>query len=1803
MSSLDTRPNTNQQPSPSGFTWKTVQSWWSGWSIQRKLGATYLLIFLLIVFRFVSDLGAQQQMNANLGKLADDLLVEQSALNELRTSSLVAQSEAKEYLLGGETESLEEAQEALATLAGASGQLSGLGDDLEEGTEADEEEALQEQLDTAVNNLIAVSEAVFTAVQSSEGAAAQLETLLADLELAEEAVAEALDTWQLQLEAEEVDIFAAIDLNVSQMQRASLVLVLLLTPLIFGLSFFAMRRAINQPLQALLTVSSRIEAGELGVRAPIVNNDEIGFLARQFNTTMSSIEHLLTQNQRVSRFLQLTNEVTQEINQNRLQAQFLPFAAQQIQEKLDLYHVQIYLFDNETDQLRLAASTGAAGQTLLEQGHMVALGRGLVGYTAVSGEPTLVQDVQQNPNWLRNPLLPDTRAEAVFPIIFENELLGVLDMQDNKVGQLSDDLIEPLQSIASTLAVALQNASLLQDRNQALAASEEDKNRIQVILRAIDMPIIITKVADGHVQYINQAFANLFQTSREALVGRDAPDFYATPQDRDAFLARLNEDGALHNYELRLQRPDGSGFWALTSAQTINYLGVPAFMISIIDIEERKHSEELLAKQSAELEIVSKVGVYASTILETEQLLQEAVDLVKKELGLYHAHVYLLNPAGDMLNLFVGAGEVGRHMAAAKRAIPVAREQSLVARAARTRQGVIENDVQGNSAFLPNPLLPDTRAEMAVPMMVNDVLLGVLDVQANEVNYFSQESIHIYTTLTAQLGVAVQNARSFEQMTNAVANLNTLTQRLTEEGWQNYLAQRPEELAYRYNAQEANGHKAKTAVPAQPAPKLAHSLQIQGASIGELQVEAPSAYADDADEILTAVAERLSAHLENLRLTETSEIARANAEKRNEELGLINRMMSSVTSSLNLTGNLEIIAKELADAIDVSHVGIALITDDKQSLQVVTEFPEPADDVIGTLIPIAGNPLTEKAIQSRKFQIAYDAQNNALTEPIHELMRHRGVHALAVVPMIVGDEFFGTIGFDLTDSKRRMNEEQISLAETIVYQAATVVQNARLFSQTQEALAATNEQARRLALLNELSETISRQLSPDEIVATVIDKVTDILDVKRVSLHLIDEEDHTMLRVAGVTGEAADVAHGELIPIEGSPMGDALTTHQIAQGYFSVDDVRFPAIFVPLFVGNQDFGTFNLVLLEHDAELQESDRQIILQLSAVLAAALENQRLFNQTRKRAERERLLNEIVTQVAASLDLQYSLQIIVDEMATALNVDQVRVALIEPDGKQMKIIAEHFDATSPSALGMLVPLEGNELSLEVIATRKMVVVKDAQTNPRTAPVHEMFREQGIETVVLLPLVVNDEVLGTIGLDILDDRSFDPDTLQLAETIVYQAAVAIQNARLFEKSQAALAETETLYAYTSQLNTASNLDAVLDSAAAPGFQVGATDALLLVYDQDASGRAGTGRYMASSPKNIVPLDKPLSLREQPFAKLWPSGGKNSLFVGDITEEQRLSEKDKAAFLADDVHALAIMFLAVGNLRLGQIIIRWQNKQTFTDVDERLYGAIAQQASAVVYNRLLFNQTEEALSETAALYQASVDLNSAGSYEQVLNTLRQHTILGQGSADVSLNFFNRTWEPGDPPEMVDVLARWSTLSSELPNRYRLSAFPEAETVLKPDEWLICSDVATDKRMGKRTRAIFRERFNAKSLVYVPLVVGGQWIGFLNGVYSENREFPEAQIRRLNVLARQAAVSVRSLQLLSQTRRRADREALINSIGQKIQSAPTVEFALQTAVTELSQALKLKKAVVELLPPNGENGQQQESAPLAAEPV
>jgi len=193
------------------------------------------------------------------------------------------------------------------------------------------------------------------------------------------------------------------------------------------------------------------------------------------------------------------------------------------------------------------------------------------------------------------------------------------------------------------------------------------------------------------------------------------------------------------------------------------------------EIVERKRAEVALAKRAAELETVARVSAAVSTILDTAQLLQTVVDLTKNNFNLYQVHIYLLDAAlspeaigpGKVLKLAAGADELGRRLVTEAWHIPLDQTHSVVAQAARTRQGILVNNIRETADWLPNPMLPKTRSELAVPLITGNQVLGVLDVQSDLVDYFSKEDLRIQTTLAAQVAVAIRNAQLYHEAAQA----------------------------------------------------------------------------------------------------------------------------------------------------------------------------------------------------------------------------------------------------------------------------------------------------------------------------------------------------------------------------------------------------------------------------------------------------------------------------------------------------------------------------------------------------------------------------------------------------------------------------------------------------------------------------------------------------------------------------------------------------------------------------------------------------------------------------------------------------------------------------------------------------------------------------------------------------------------------------------------------------------------------------------------------------------------------------
>ncbi len=177
--------------------------------------------------------------------------------------------------------------------------------------------------------------------------------------------------------------------------------------------------------------------------------------------------------------------------------------------------------------------------------------------------------------------------------------------------------------------------------------------------------------------------------------------------------------------------------------------------------------EQRVASRTRRLEIIATLSEHLNSILKPEELLAQVVNQVKENFEYYHVHIYLLDPAHEELVMAEGTGPVGAQMKAQGHSISLNAPTSLVARAARSGKIVTVANVLEVEDWLPNPLLPDTRAEMAVPIIREGEVIGILDVQADQVAALDESDANLLRSLANQVGVTLTNARLFEQMTQS----------------------------------------------------------------------------------------------------------------------------------------------------------------------------------------------------------------------------------------------------------------------------------------------------------------------------------------------------------------------------------------------------------------------------------------------------------------------------------------------------------------------------------------------------------------------------------------------------------------------------------------------------------------------------------------------------------------------------------------------------------------------------------------------------------------------------------------------------------------------------------------------------------------------------------------------------------------------------------------------------------------------------------------------------------------------------
>ncbi|HNM36543.1 MAG TPA: GAF domain-containing protein [Anaerolineales bacterium] len=219
-------------------------------------------------------------------------------------------------------------------------------------------------------------------------------------------------------------------------------------------------------------------------------------------------------------------------------------------------------------------------------------------------------------------------------------------------------------------------------------------------------------------------------------------------------------------------------------------------------------------------------------------------------------------------------------------------------------------------------------------------------------------------------------------------------------------------------------------------------------------------------------------------------------------------------------------------------------------------------------------------------------------------------------------------------------------------------------------------------------------------------------------------------------------------------------------------------------LGEEEWATLRLVDNQSERSFSTDEQLLIRQVTDQLSLALENARLFQETQRRAQELEIVNKVVSAASGSLDLQSTLQSVADNLVSLLDAQNVGIALINDEKTHLVLAAEAFSTLEISTgIGLLIPIEGNLSTEEVLRTRKPLFIRDVDNNPLLVDsVREALQQRSTKNLLILPLNSEQEVIGTIGVAFFDaNRVIAQDELRILETIVAQIAAAVQKNRLF--------------------------------------------------------------------------------------------------------------------------------------------------------------------------------------------------------------------------------------------------------------------------------------------------------------------------------------------------------------------------------------------------------------------------------------
>jgi PAS domain S-box-containing protein len=1381
----------------------------------------------------------------------------------------------------------------------------------------------------------------------------------------------------------------------------------------------------------------------------------------------------------------------------------------------DLAEITLWDPTDEVLRTRGRGADPAYGEYSRTAGGVYRLGQGITGWIAGRRAPLLAADVTAGEvkpaiDLERFPI----RSVVGVPLVSAQQLIGTLELASYAPGAFNEAHLETLRTIAAQAAVAIQNAQLyLESRRHA----EESAGLLRVAsIAASALPpdeILRRIMAEAADLMGAQLGIVLLYNPDSGLLEAHPTALFGAPYDR------------VRDFKIDTRKP--------TFHRSVFRSG------RVFRSDDAAHDRRILKEYRPFIERFDARRVVSAPLLVRDQPIGE-VHIIRTGGGPFDA--------GDEQRLLTLATLLGGVIETARLAIE--REQRLDELAGL-------HEISQALSALTDLQQVYSQVTRSIAQRIGVEFAGVLLYDAERQALVSQppffgvpDDVLAQYTIPLQPGSAAQRLWTEQEtwISNDVAN-DPLTRQVGLD-----------ELARAVGVQRT----------------LLAAMTIGTRRIGVIQVSNKrdgSPFDEHDARLMSIYATQIASVVENARLYALTDVR---LQQRVDELSALSSISQELNATLDLDQILDLVLVEAVRAAGAARGAIVLIDSETQTqaLRALLGYtPEEAerarmmtlrvgDGVVGKVIE-AGEPLRVDDVRQNAdyIQIAAETRSEVCV-PIH--------YALEVV---------GAINLE-SPRTAHFTADHVAFLNALAAQAAIAIGNEQRYKEQLRRGELLRRRAEQLANLFEIGQAFRSDRPLSEVLDDVVHAVQETAGFNVVMLSVVGGDPPVLERVAAaglpvavfeemkktrmswetvsaVMLEAFRVSQSYFIPMEHTVVTSQLDTwppfrtdaSPRVSGRWHEQDL----LLTPL-RGSGD-RVLGVMSVDEPFEGRIPDRATIetLELFANQAAiAIENARLLEDLQQRIDSLTLFNQVSRTISARLDLSGLLGTIVDasieltgsHTATIFMRDEAsgRFAPRKSHGWQLEQIA-HLTWAEGEGLVGLVAAEGRAL-----------IVPDAKADPRFTPDPT---DTHIAAMLLVPIAIGGKVIGVLSVDKAAPHSFGNTDLMMLSTLADQAAIAIENAQLFEQTIARTRELRTLFEATSAITTSLALDRVLDAVGQQLLRaldvqtvtvtrwdrIHNQSVVLTDRDTDRVGRVdrpGTVYNLDTYPGVVQMLEdaRPRALR-----------------LSDAT----LDELDRLNLQRVGLKALLRLPLVVQDRILGMVELGERRRERAFGAEEiRLAQTLTSQATVAITNAELFAETQRRVAELQSINVVSQAVTATMPLSELVELIRREVGRVVDTSNFYIGLHDAATNRLTFPIYYD---RGAPIPAEpIPAGAGLAG--HIFTTRKP---LVINSPAEVEALGL---APFADE--TQSFIGVPLLSGDLASGVM--AVRETRRaysYDEGHVRILSTIAAQAAVAIENARLFEETQRRLREQGLLYEAGRAISASLDIGAILETSADQL----------------------------------